>query len=674
MKKYLCLLFSGILLFLIFKAWFFPGLITGGDFVPYFKSMYSNNSIFLYAWDFKGGIGLGGFVAPLLWIYFSIGIPLTILGKVLGFDWTIIERVYYLFPFLIISLFSSLFLFRKIFPKKNILSLFSCLIFVLNTYILMIISGGQIAGIGMAYAFLPLVFLSFINAMETSKSSFKLSLVFGLLLSLQLLFDIRIAYITLIALFIYWLILNLEKKNKNYLIKSFSFCFLFAGILSLLLHAFWILPTVIYHQNPLQELGSAYSTIGAVQFFSFAKFENTISLLHPNWPENIFGKVYFMRPEFLLLPILAFASLFFVNKTKDLRLKSYVLFFALLALVGAFLAKGANDPFGGIYLWLFGHFPGFMMFRDPTKWYTLIAISYSVLIPFTIWKVFTWLGSLKQLQVIKVPKLFLLIVVVVLLFLIRPAVFGQLTGAFHTVQIPSEYIKLENFLSTQDSFSRTLWIPTVQRFAFYNSQHPTVPAQDLFSLYSNEQLFQKLKLKNTENLLQKFGIKYVIVPYDSQGEIFLNDRKYDSKAYQRLIDEIKTINWLKSINGFGRIAIFEVPNVKGHFWTTSETISVQYKYVSPVEYAVNVYNAQKGDVVVFAENYDKNWEAKNPLFTIQSSKFEGKFNGFVLPASGDYKFNVYYVLQNAVNIGEIVSAATLIISVFIIFLLFLKRK
>ena len=154
------------------------------------------------------------------------------------------------------------------------------------------------------------------------------------------------------------------------------------------LHAFWILPAILTHQNPLEQLGSAYSTTGAVKFFSFAALENALSLLHPNWPENLFGKTYFMKPEFLGLPILAYISLLFIStkeKTKEQKKTvQYVLYFALLALIAAFLAKGANDPFGEIYLWMFTNIPGFGVFRDSTKWYVLIAISYSLLIPFSL--------------------------------------------------------------------------------------------------------------------------------------------------------------------------------------------------------------------------------------------------------------------------------------------------
>ncbi len=52
---------------------------------------------------------------------------------------------------------------------------------------------------------------------------------------------------------------------------------------------------------------------GMLHFLSFADFSHTLAFLHPNWPENLFGKVYFLQPEFLLLPVIAFSALFFVK-------------------------------------------------------------------------------------------------------------------------------------------------------------------------------------------------------------------------------------------------------------------------------------------------------------------------------------------------------------------------
>jgi hypothetical protein len=673
LKILLKLAFVGFVL-LIFKAWFLPGLITGGDFWPYSNSIYETKPLFLYAWDLNKVAGMGGVTNFLLWMYLSFGVPLTIFGNWIGFNWEIIQRIYYLFPLLIFSGYFSYKLFDKIF-SHNLFAIFSSAIYLINTYILMVIGGGQISGIGLSYSIMPLIMFLFINTMETRFEKpiigmFEKSYILGFFIALQTILDIRISYITLSAIFLLWVLKNIEQKNLRYLVYTFTICFLIPGIITLLVNSFWILPTIISRRNPIYELESVYSSLEAVKFFSFAKIEDAISLLHPNWPENIFGKTGFLKPEFLILPILAFSSLTFIkNIAKEKRF--YILFFAFLGLVGIFLAKGANEPFGGIYLWLFDNFPGFIMFRDPTKWYTLIALSYSILIPFTVWNMFEYLKKYKRIKY--APQIFLIVVVSFLLFLIRPALLGELSGTFKSTQIPEDYVKLEKFVSSQNSFSRTLWVPTIQRFGFYSNSHPAIPAQNLFKTVENTEIIKKMQEEGTELFLQEAAVKYVVIPSDSQGEIFLKDREYDEKMYLQVINGIDSVDWLKRIEDFGKIKVFEVSNPRDHFWTINPTLNLKYQFVSPVEYKLEVKNAKIGDKIIFSENYDASWIARdnNTKFydwpnLISSNPYNRVFNSFTLRKAGDYSLIVFYYPQTAVNLGIIISLSSFILVVFLL--------
>jgi uncharacterized membrane protein len=89
---------------------------------------------------------------------------------------------------------------------------------------------------------------------------------------------------------------------------------------------------------------------------------------------------------------------------------------------------------------------------------------------------------------------------------------------------------------------------------------------------------------------------------------------------------------------------------------------------------VNVRNTKKGNVVIFAESYDSKWVAKYSGFTVQSSKFDDRFNSFVLPTNGSYSLKVYYTSQDYVNIGLIISVVTLVISVSSLIVLVIKKK
>ena len=159
-------------------------------------------------------------------------------------------------------------------------------------------------------------------------------------------------------------------------------------VIAAVVNAFWVIPMAVMKNNPLESLGSAYTSIDALKFYSFADFSHALSLLHPNWPENLFGKTYFLQSEFVIIPLIAFASLLFIGQRADS--KKQIVFFSILALIGAFLAKGAQEPFGSVYQWMFTHVPGFVMFRDPTKWYVLVALGYSVLVPITLEGVVDW--------------------------------------------------------------------------------------------------------------------------------------------------------------------------------------------------------------------------------------------------------------------------------------------
>ncbi len=670
-----------LLIVVVFKNWFLSPYISGGDFsIPYIN--IEEISLFPSVW-FSTGLGYNG-------SYLLSGFPLTflliLLSKMIGFSIAFSVKFIYFYLFISFSIISSFLFFRKLFNKKEFAFLSSS-IFLFNTYILMIVGGGQM-GIAMAYAMTPLVLAIFIKLLDSPRfsslnfkfqiSNFKLSLLAGLLLSILVFFDLRIAYVCMTAVMLYLVLSIKYEASKNNLLSIFNLIFyslIIPGAVTFLLNSFWIIPLISGGKNPLVELGNAYSSLESVKFFSFAKFEDSLSLFHPNWPENIFGKTGFLKPEFLLLPIFAFSSLLFINGLKSSKERIYVLYFALLGLIGAFLAKGANDPFGGIYLWLFDHFPGFMMFRDPTKWYVLVAVSYSILIPYSVWNIYGFLKSKIKNQKSKIynlQNLFLIFTILYLLFLIRPALLGQLTGTFKTTTVPDDYLKLEQFLSSQNTFSRTLWIPTQQRFGFYSNLHPAIPAQDFFKTTEYTNILKNVGM--SRSLLQESAVKYVVVPYDSQGEIFLKDRKYDNRIYQETINNVSKIPYLKRINGFGKIAVFEAPNPRDHFWTTSSSLSLKYQYISPVEYKIEVKNAKKGDTIIFSESYDARWIAKSSELRVQSSEFDNKFNSFVLPKNGNYELEIYYTPQDYVNIGLAISVVTLFSSLLALTLLIIKKK
>ena len=668
-----------ILFLIVFKSWFANGLVIGGDFTYYSATRLSNLQLQTYAWAAMWtNNGMGGFISMYSWPHFSITFFPYLLSHFLNFEWSFIERIVYLYPLLSSLVVIPYFVFRKIFPKVKVFYLLTPLIFGLNTYILMVISVGQ-SFLLLVYALsLLLIYLFYRQALNPK--NLNNSILTGLVLGLQGMLDIRITYITLTGVVLYIVFDTiLDRFNLRSILIKFVFCLLIPISLLLLIHSYWLVPMLLLDRS-IQPPGEEYSTLEAVRYFSFAKFENTISLLHPNWPENIFGKTYFLKPEFLILPIISFLSLLFIGKAEK-KEKKIILFFSAITLIGIFIAKGTNDPFGYIYAILFEKFPGFIIFRDSTKWYLLIAWGYTILIPYSLWNMAEYLKKRKK-SLLSKTSVGLLAIVFLLFWAIsiRQALLGSVDGLLKIKGIPPDYLKLEKFLNSRDDYFRTLWVPVRSRYENSLINHPSI---NLILLSENKDLYglSFLRRENALSFLQERSVKYIIVPYDSEGEIFMTDRKYDEDKYLQTIMVLRDIGWLRENKEFGKIKVFELPSAQDHFWSEKENLVSKIKYINPTLYEVEVKNARKGDTVVFAENYDSYWYAirkedktNNQMAGgIQATPYETRLNSFILKDDGDYTLEIFYLPQKWVNIGLFVSGATLIVSFFIIVYTYRKK-
>lgn len=694
-------------LIIIFDEWFSNRLITAGDFWPLYTSQFSNYTFLPHAWNVQLNNGLGGDTILFLWNYFLFNFPIYFLGQVLGLSYPLVERIGFLFPLLILGII-SMYVWTLEFFKSNIpLRFISGLIYLTNTYILLIIGGGQM-GIIFGYLFAPFIFLYAIKIVNTivassnsasyafSRQLFSRSICVGVLFSIEIGFDLRSFYIVLCGIGIYIFIVSIinfiQNKHVNFRIFDIGLLLTYTFFIPLLtaafVHAFWILPLLIQGISSTSEIfGEAYTTVKAVDFLSFAAFPNSFSLLHPNWPENIFGKTYFMRPEFIGIPIIAYSSLLFINGHINSLIKNRkqfvidnsllrhntIIFFAVLGLIGVFLAKGSNEPFGELYVWMFNYIPGFKMFRDPTKWYLLIALSYSVLIPHSIYYMYNIIKRRKNiahlLQVLATTFLIYWFVIILYVFI------NNLHGIYKSTQIPKDYSILASQIAVDKSFYRTLWVPRLQRFAFYSHNHPAVDATLFFKAKSVNDLVSLLKNKNAKfdkpyELLQEIGIKYIVVSYDSEKEIYLLYREYDDTIEQRIVKELDTISWLKK-RMIGKIAIFEVEGYKDRIRIEGQgSENLDYTPINPTKYNLKVNDISKPVQVIFSENYSSNWVLRTLSESIVSRKYSN-VNSFVVSRGGEYTLE--YKTERILQAGILISVMSIVAIVFILLKFFFRK-
>jgi hypothetical protein len=273
-------------------------------------------------------------------------------------------------------------------------------------------------------------------------------------------------------------------------------------------------------------------------------------LLHPNWPENLFGKTYFLQPEFLVIPILAFSSLLFIKRTSKEHI--HINFFAGMAIIGAFLSKGVTGPFEGIFSWMFTHIPGFVMFRDPTKFYVFIAIAYSLLIPYTLDKVIHALKITNNTLRITIYVVF----VIFWLSTIRAVVTGEVKGNFRPMVLTPEYIRLKDILVADNKPSRTLWIPQKEKFVYMSDTHPALTVEELYKGASLSAVTSIIRTPAFTQRVRDAAIGYVIVPTDIEKRFFLNDYIYSKTDRDNLISAIEA-SGLQRDTTFQEIAVFK---------------------------------------------------------------------------------------------------------------------
>ncbi len=581
-----------------------------GDAPFFFQEQLKEISWLPSVWD--GAHGLGNGVIAQLWIDYPIRLFIK-LAYVMGLNWWSIDKMLWVSA-VIMSVVSIWKLSRYIFQSRFISTL-SVIIYSLNTYVLMLFDGGQ-RGVMLAYSFAPYVVYRFISSIDeifrTQRLQYLRNIQNGVIFAILIAFDLRLAYLVgwiLIAYCIFSMFFSNFPKNKLTLLVVILGITLGTSLfISLLVHAYWILPMLFVHDGLM--LAEEYTSAGMLKFLSVADFSHALSLLHPNWPENLFGKVYFLQPEFLLIPVVGFSSLLFGSWIKDRgswietqgsRIKDHgswikdnqshpkskiqnptsniqypVSFFLLLVLVGAFFAKGVQQPFGGIFEWMFEHIPGFVMFRDPTKFYLYIALGYSMVIPVALnglwimdhgsWidRTRSWImnrAGLKNksrlqhpISIIQYPIAILFIVF--WLFTIRPVFLGTLSGNFRPKAVSSDYIRLKDVLVRDANPSRVLWLPSAEKFSYASDIHPIISSEVLLKTSSVSGMLKKIHSSDFQQLLYVAGVKYVVIPIDIWKRMFLVDYKFAPEEREKLMISLLNTSIIR-VAGFSELVVFE---------------------------------------------------------------------------------------------------------------------
>ncbi len=628
----------------IFRYWFTNALLSAPDFSYLYAQRIGDFGWLPNLWSgvFSGGMGGTTQGSLNLDTYLHIGIRFLVFTLHIPWHWA--YRLLYYWPFLIVGTISS-YLFVRLYLKNAQLALIGVLVYMTNTYILMLAGGGQM-GLMIAYAFVPLVFYSFVS---------QKTLLFTLSSVLIILFDLRFSFLLYGAIFLYGVLAIPKEKWWGTLQK-----FIVPTLVVAAVHSFWLVPSYFARSFGLP---AGYGDPGWLAYLSWAEFSKTLSLLHPNWPENIFGFTHFMRPEFLVIPIIVYGSLMTFGKSDSLR--ATIRYFFILGLVGAFLAKGVKPPFGSMYEWMFVHVPLFNGFRDPTKFYLLTVLAYTVLIPFALQQATEWIKNLskKHNQYVRVvPFLFVVFWGITLLPILR----GEVRGTLIKTTVPSEYFELEKVMSSKSEFSRTLAVPWRHRFVFQSENHPIIDARDVVKSTEIKQIVDAFADPSFERRLKDLAVEYVVVPHDSTDEIFLTDRKYDAELRTYVVNALDKLPYLTKYKDFVNMTVYEFVRPSGHFYSILPNTDYEVyesRRINPSHYNVTVSTYKRPITLIFSETYDPAWRMWDGEKIIGSQKTNNGLNSFVLSSSVTSDLKIYYENEKYLRAGFWVTGIVILLLV-----------
>ncbi len=532
-------------------------LIGAHDFPYVFSDQVTSWLTVPMTWASQSHDSLGVFTLSTLWTW-PYGLLYGVFGKI-GLNFTLATLILGILPVFIVSWVAMGKLLKSYglsFPAR----LVGQLLFSVNTYVLMLVDGGQIS-LALAYSLLPLV-IYYLNSRR------------GVLVVVAIISFLDMRYVYLLFMLIGIQVIFDFRNVFKYLVTG-----LIIGLVLVGLHSYWLLPAAL-SKGP--SLPSTYTRLAQVDNLSFASLSHALFLQHPHWPQNIFGQVGIPSPYLVVLPILAFLPLIAFKKSIT------VAYWSVMAIISVFLAKGSGTPFGEVYSWLFSHIPGFSLFRDPTKFFPLVGLAYGVLIAFT-----THVTNFRRKY---------LAIVAYLLFLIAP-VLTQATGLFSIARNQQAYQQVANYLQEDETEGSLLWVPSKPPLGYSSPTHPSIDALTLLDkrpfttgVVGSYDLMNFLRdATYSGQLLDIAGIKYIGLPSVDPKRDSLKPE--DIKYRTIFTNQLSSLPWIESAFQFGQVTLLQTTNHQSLFFVPPETT-----FVIGADDIYNSVNNLSQDGLVFVES------------------------------------------------------------------------
>lgn len=480
-------------------------------------------------WQLSSGFG-GGNIESYTYI------PFMIIGMIGNFD--IGQRIVFLWPLAILSLFSPYQLHRNLNFSKHI-SFVAALFYGFSTYF--IVRNTAHIRIAFVYALAPLILsalISFVNQPKKRKFwNFVFLYQIGLFYELRLMY--LLSFVILIILCFNFKIIKFQKNFKPIIINGA----LSISLLSII-NFYWLANSILYTSSSISEVANR-GLFGNHLF----NIKYALTTFHFPWTGVELNYSFEAQPILFYFWIYPMVIIYSILRFKKLQNKMYFIIFLLVWVISLLLAKQSGVPFENLYLYLYENFPGFNLFRLANHMYLPLMISATTLFAYGLNQINI---DVKNLNIKRVINIFIIIIILLNTF---PLYSKRIQSTFINKKQPNSYNKINEIISSENSYFRTLWVPLKSNWSDYNIQNPKIDLWSdlLFNIKSSLEIepnltnFQNPKLysqlfKSTAgtNYLKRAGVKYVIIP---DNDNFENIFPYagDRQDYIKEFDSLKSL-------------------------------------------------------------------------------------------------------------------------------------
>jgi len=535
----------------VFHAWVTPGLILGADWVR--RVPAELNAFFPWPPAWNGAQQLGEtnevylFEFPLM--------SLMGLFSRLGVTWNVIERVFFLWPYLILSVVAPYALAIRL-TRSPYASAVAAAMCTVNTWVIMATERAAIPSL-IAAALMPLFILLTLVFIE--RATVRRGLGLGLILTLLLIYDLRYVYISVIFACILAFEQLCRDRSLERLIRA-ALPTAVAIATAIVTNLFWILPQFF---EPASN-GSDYGTLTDYLYNSafmtpehalsnFAVFYHWVASNNPFLPAE---------PDwwFFALPVCMFVSLFFVWRRK------WVWSLAAGAFIAVLLDSGPSFPVDKINIWIFLHTPGMSLFRDVTKWMSLLEITYAMIIALGIARLLACLRLRFSRRMLPVAAAIPVVLVACYALIMSDAFNVMRFRVFATYHMRSDVVALEHFLQSRSNNDRTLVIPRDIEPMRAVLEHPYIEAMQIENSAPNDgfrhfnvhvgDLYTFFSQPYAPDLLRLMNVRYIVVPYDYDKIVY--SPQIAVTGYYDVRDFMESRPWAHFLKRIGRQYVFEV--------------------------------------------------------------------------------------------------------------------